>query len=409
MQFVKRMKFQLALIAGLSVLVAFLNNCSSGYEAIQIEQSSESSNGTPTPTPTPTMTVSPSPTPTVTVSPTPTATPTATPPAGAVAITGLTGTPSYGQPLVISGNNFGAVGPVVQVFDTFESGNNSARIMTTSPQVGQWSLADTGPTYSTSFAVSGTKSMRVNFANGVLIDNNQLQKTWAEDTGFYLSFWQLLPQGKDIPGTNHPDSPNLKQFWLGNASNGFPWLADYVDVILANNFGSALWIKADDTNNGALQDCSYHQTLSTRGTWTRLTYFMRAGSSANGEWWSQEVNGSRQINPCAANNRTTSRNNRGWNKVALPGYGRNDANSELYYDDVYVATGSGARARVELGNAQTYSQSTSLAVMSPLSWSNTSVSVMFRASQFQSGSTVWLYVTDAAGNVNANGFPIVLP
>jgi hypothetical protein len=350
-------------------------------------------------------TVSPTPSPSAT--PTATPTPTPTPSTGSPSVTSVSGTLHDGNSIIINGSGFGSYGPTIQVYDSFESGVSGTGINAAGAQVGSWSVVNTGPTYSTSFSKSGTKSMKVNFANGTLVDSNQVQKNWSQDNDFYISWWQLLPSGKDVPGTNSSSGPNWKQFWLGNTSSGWPWIADFVDVVLAENFGWVIWIKADDTQNGSIQDCGTHPHLQASGVWVRLTYYMKASSSGAGAWWSQQIDGNRQINPCVATNVTTSRNNYGWNHVSLPGYARNDANSEAYYDDAYIATGPGARARIEIGNASTYTASTNLAILTPTVWTSTSVTATVRRGALPLGN-VWIYVVNSNGTVNQNGYPLAL-
>jgi hypothetical protein len=77
-------------------------------------------------------------------------------------------------------------------------------------------------------------------------------------------------------------------------------------------------------------------------------------------------------------------------------------------DDVYIATGPNAAARVEIGNATTYTACTNLALITPDSWSSNLIIATVRQGRFASGSKVYLYVSDASGNVNSTGFPITL-
>ena len=97
-----------------------------------------------------------------------------------------------------------------------------------------------------------------------------------------------------------------------------------------------------------------------------------------------------------------------WNTIHFPGFGRKDTNSMLYYDDIYVATGPYAQARVEIGNAPIYNNSTNLAILTPTSWSNSLIVATVRQGSFTSGQTAYLYVFDANGNVNTNGYPVTI-
>jgi hypothetical protein len=103
-----------------------------------------------------------------------------------------------------------------------------------------------------------------------------------------------------------------------------------------------------------------------------------------------------------------STNPTGWNYLHFPGYGRYDSNSNTYYDDIYVAAGSGARARVEIGNKVTYSSCTNLAVSTANSWSDTQIVATVRNGSFTQGQTAYLFVVDASGAVNSQGHPITI-
>lgn len=70
------------------------------------------------------------------------------------------------------------------------------------------------------------------------------------------------------------------------------------------------------------------------------------------------------------------------------------------FDDIYM---SHTLARVELGNASTYAASTVLEPQIPTAWSASQITVQVNLGAL-SGSEVYLYVTDANGNVNNNGY-----
>jgi hypothetical protein len=94
----------------------------------------------------------------------------------------------------------------------------------------------------------------------------------------------------------------------------------------------------------------------------------------------------------------------------LGGYHCNDSRSPnaktyIYGDDSYVDT---TLARVELGDAATWTGCKHREIQVPSAWSDNSISVTVNAGSFTSGQTAYLYVVDKDGNVNANGQPVVL-
>ena len=81
------------------------------------------------------------------------------------------------------------------------------------------------------------------------------------------------------------------------------------------------------------------------------------------------------------------------------------SNMYAYYSDVYVDT---SWARVEIGNAPTYSACTLREIQLPIAWSNTSVSVRVNQGSFTTGQAAYVYVIDANGVVNSNGYRIMI-
>lgn len=77
--------------------------------------------------------------------------------------------------------------------------------------------------------------------------------------------------------------------------------------------------------------------------------------------------------------------------------------AEVWMDDIYVDI---TRARVEIGDAATWEACTHREIQIPSAWSDTSITVTVNQGSFENGAQVYLYVVDADGNVNAQGFPI---
>jgi hypothetical protein len=83
----------------------------------------------------------------------------------------------------------------------------------------------------------------------------------------------------------------------------------------------------------------------------------------------------------------------------------NVSNQYAYYADVYVDS---SWSRIELGNAPTYASSTRREMLVPTVWSGTLISARVAQGGFTTGQTAYLYVVDAAGQVNSNGFPVTI-
>jgi hypothetical protein len=92
-------------------------------------------------------------------------------------------------------------------------------------------------------------------------------------------------------------------------------------------------------------------------------------------------------------------------RININGWGRTEVNCTPSFDDVYIATGSNAQARIEVGNASTYAESTKLTILTPKSWSDGSISAQVNTGQFKTGEPAYLFVFKADGSVSS-GYPI---
>jgi hypothetical protein len=81
------------------------------------------------------------------------------------------------------------------------------------------------------------------------------------------------------------------------------------------------------------------------------------------------------------------------------------ANMYAYYTDLYVDT---SWSRIELGNAATYAACTHREMLMPTAWSASSISAKVNQGSFASAQAAYVYVIDANGNVNANGFKVTI-
>ena len=91
-----------------------------------------------------------------------------------------------------------------------------------------------------------------------------------------------------------------------------------------------------------------------------------------------------------------------WDRFTVPGwYGNGDnTHNQMTYDDIYVATGPNAAARIEIGDAPTYKKSRNLAISTPQTWSDSQIVFTLRAGPFTDFSHAYLYVVDANNNVS---------
>lgn len=326
----------------------------------------------------------------------------------APSISGVTGSLADGQTITITGSGFGSTGPTILLFDDFELGSDGTPLSDSerNAQVGVWrqisQIDPYYPTYSGTYAHSGSLAFKQDWGSG---PGEQEGARWASPKNssvfstVYMSFWIYVPAGKDIPGTSQ-GIPNWKIFWL---STDDYFQNDYTSTVLTNSIPDTTgnYYFGTSVGNGS-QDragIGWKPLYLTKGRWARQEKYLVASTSSGylQDWYMDSSRARYSVG--TANGRTIDNGTTGWQYIHFPGFGRYDSNSQTYYDDIYVATGPGALARVEIGNASTYSSCTNLAVCTPTSWSNTSIDATVRAGSFSSG-TAYLYVIDSEGAVS---------
>ena len=332
----------------------------------------------------------------------------------APAVTTVSGVVSDGSSITVSGTGFGATGPTIKVFDNFEGGTNAAYINNaaagnTSATIGEWEPCYDcdiyRSTYSTNYSKSGTKSARQNWTTDMQEGARYLVATWSQPiTEVYLSYWVYLPSGMSTPDGGF-SSPNWKMYWFYEAP--YP-TNDYSSETIYDPPGGGL-------SFGCVNDC-YTDRIGqdftpfdwSNGQWQRIEVYLKAGTS-NGaiqEWLTNASSARTQA--VNISGKTISTGTTGWDTFHIPGFARADTTTNTYYDDIYVATGAGARARVEIGNEDSYAECTNLAVATPTSWGDTSITATVRQGSFDAEDSAYMYVVHADGSVNATGYPVTI-
>lgn len=325
----------------------------------------------------------------------------------------VAGTLTSGSQINISGLGFGANGPNILIFDDFEGGTNGANIKigAGSATIGDWTsvtyITPTPPKYSNAHSLSGSLAFRG--------DATASYGTTAFKMGFttsdiFVSYWYYFPTTSDWPCLDG-----------GNCNNKIVWVTGSGttddDRVIPTN------APANKTTNNSFymfgNDSSGETSLSpplnmSKGKWYRFWSYLHGTGDATGheELWVASPSSEANIAAAARVNRTGQIWNStfdGFNRVMINGFNRpcNDCTeSAPTFDDVYVAIGTGARARVEIGDAATYAACKNLSITTVTSWGDTSITATIRQGSFPNFNNAYLYVIDANGNVNINGYPL---
>jgi hypothetical protein len=339
----------------------------------------------------------------------------------APSVSSLSGAVSNGAIITITGSGFGATGPNVLLFDDFDSGTNGSTINlsgASGPRVGAWSARGNASTsliaYSNAYAHSGSLSwMADRYAgssgcgDGV---NIFLQKLLPNVNEIYVSYWNYYPSTFIYPGSAS-GCTNLKVFWMWDNAAGFG-ASDIWSVY--NTDWAWHWGCSGDAGDcsGRLylnEPASYPHIIL--GQWTRWDQYFKGEADSTGisQFWLTDATHARYaVQNVAGKNMANAAHT--WDTLNFCAYSRpvSNHNSTSYQDDIYIAYGPGARARVEIGNDANYSKCTNLAVSTPTSWSDTSITATVRQGSFANASSAFLFVFDANGAVNSQGYPIVI-
>lgn len=326
----------------------------------------------------------------------------------APAVTGVSGTVSNGESITISGTDFGSTGPTIILFDDFEAGTNGSRIGdgATSARVGSWrdSSAACDPNYysvySTGAAHSGSQSAYQDWGAAPSPDGGAM---WfgldigTPSTQWYISYWVYVPAGSDIPGYGEAAGTNWKLWWL---STDDLYGSDYGVQIINNDSPMNMAYGPIDGGEDRCSTGDYIASTFAKGRWTRMEFLLVGATDTSGAiygWLTDSVNARSLWASDDSDNTLYSAGATGWRYLKIPGYARLDDDADTYYDDIYVATGSGARARVEICNNATYSSATNCAISTPTSWGATSVTATVRQGSFGASDNAYLFVIDSTG------------
>lgn len=304
----------------------------------------------------------------------------------------LSGTASLGQVVTINGSGFGtkaSAGPTL--WDDFEGGTNGAVIQNTGAKIGKW---DSGAgsdvvVYSTAKPRTGTKSSYHDFIKNY---NVSLAKNMPFSR-LYMDFW-IVADYLDIP------SRNWKPWRLyGNNDSlqlDYVWLCD--GQLMNRVQDSAGWSVGDWGGN-----------RYSNGTWmhVQLVYQQSSPGTADGvirhyiDSAKSGLDSGAIVTQMKSDQFNQIRIGHYWDRGAVDNC-KSNAGARIYVDDVYIDT---SWARVELGNASTYAASKHREIQVPTAWNDGAVSFKFNPGTFTTGSTVYLYVTDANNNTSA-GIPV---
>jgi hypothetical protein len=342
-------------------------------------------------------------------------------------ITGIVGTLNIGQSVTINGSNFGLNGPNVLIFDEF-SGIPGQTISLTATK-GAWTVNDS-PAY---VADVGTNTAAL-LIDGV--NSRQMELSFPNVQEIFISYKVKIPPGGHFPNTTTngqfaPDSA-WKMCWIMDGQYGYTGDDDITLPSWPN--GTYFQITGNDTGirrNGAVAWVEvgrpgYSTNWFSFKGWNRITAYLKAGADPVndvGTIWFQGLSAEYGNKVFYYNDLTLfdgddeARDNAisQWSYLTISGWHRTggvnssyDSGTRAIYDDVYVATGASAAARVEIGNEPIYKDCSKLAIATPDKWTDKSIIANIRSGEFAKGDSVYIFVIDGENNPSLGYGPIIL-
>jgi len=311
-------------------------------------------------------------------------------------ITDVEGDMAHGGLAVITGSGFGDKDPAAPLmWDDFESGTDGQDL------AGGWFTDNRGgpnPQYASDRVKPGsTLSVKQDYTFPGQY-NNIVGLVNLEGDRYYISFYRTSevsggpsrnykplairggpPGNWDLPGVRHDMYPTTESGHI------------YTEDCEGYGEGGNEW--------GGAWDYPLE-------TWNRYEYYIAHGDpmTANGTYYYW-----RDLELRSAIENTIFRSvDCDWSNIYLSGYfarDENEAATYIWHDDVYIDR---TLARVELGDGPTWSSCTRREIQIPSAWSDGSINVTVNLGSFSCGQDAYLYVVDAAGEVNENGFSVTL-
>ncbi len=342
-------------------------------------------------------------------------------------ISSVAGTIGPDQSITITGSGFGA-GPNVVLFDDFRSASANQR-HAVQAVIGQWEVAR-GVGFEDP-KLSNGKGMRVvQDDRGALISRFVFPEPASE---VFTSFIGYVPPGYKFPSAvaekRLPTVSALKMAWLMDGAKGYSSSTE-CDYVLGG-FGGGLYRISSNDSPGPSRFDTRRNIGWAWDTPVRFAYWIKSnGTEQEGtDGLFQATNGREQVSERYTNYKPwfiPAHARHTWDRINFVGYlrsgpGRNSEEQpassfneghNFVMDDIYVAIGPNACARVEIGNAPTYAACTRLTLATTGApgneWSDTSIRAtirqgVFTEEQLRGG---YLYITDGQGRVNAEGFPL---
>jgi hypothetical protein len=317
--------------------------------------------------------------------------------------------------LIIEGSGF-AQAPNVVLFENFENGVPGTAVNRSGPVIGQWTNTFNDPLYVRDSEGNTAFSIR-NFdpTKGGKIAQLQLvlQQYYKE---IFYSFSVKVPEsnyfaGAAVPET-FPDYSTWKFSWLYSGERGFGQ-EELFDLAVPTHSGRGSFMVGG--NSGTLSYINDGVDWWAWNSFNHFSFYMKiaddASSTDNIDWFLMTTSPKNFLTKSGSES-SSSNSFQGtdyrFNHLNFPGWWGNGTteNFNAIYDNVYVAVGENANARVVITDKAEVTSSTKNVTIPAISW--TDQEIRLNVSHFPSWPEVYIHVVDSDGNFSENSFNICL-
>jgi hypothetical protein len=324
----------------------------------------------------------------------------------APSINNVSGTVRPGSTVTVTGASFGTKAQAApQVWDNFEKGNVGDVVGGKSPVVGQpWGSNGVQTYTNAQNRTNSTRSCLHDFTNAY---NSSLDFSNAGQSQYYFSYYTNIslntpgyyPRNTKpwlVYGSYNGSTPSAYGGW------GDPGVGD-------GGYRSQItdWDGSNNVGIGAVYDYA-HSADVVFGKWVRMEVWLKQSTPNVGNGlYSVFLHLDNHIyQSLTMLNQVTRISSDTWRQLQIGSYVSSDGGrARVYTDDVYI---DNTPARVELGDAPTWSACTHREIQIPSAWNATSISAVVNQGTFANGSTAYLYVIDSNNTPSAAGYPIIV-
>lgn len=332
---------------------------------------------------------------------------------GAFAVTEVRGSIEDGAEIVVCGDLFGALGPEILLFDDMEGRAAGGEVGATDPVIGAWT--DPGGLYAGDASRSGAGAMVVNDTEatggrgvsavvGLPDDAGRFGLREFDEMFVHVSIRDLgdFPGNGSSPTMFSSDS-SAKDVWVmfGPRGDNYEYSCrtecNGHDIVLATHTGRGSF----KTDGNETRTGWWLPEFWAFGAWNTMSTYLRVDAD-------RPYEASRGIFEHVAAERGYTRSDYdgqiyrelagltpAWDRVKVGAWYRGAGDVRRVIDDLYIAIGPGAAARVEIADAPRIEDATRVAVSTVTDWSPSRIEATVRLGDLDPERPLYLFVVTA--------------